>query len=71
MGPSVRWWLLVTPRETRLGTAYGGDIEQQTHMAGNAKAAWMRNALAVKDDDIWSSIELGENLQQGRGFTEG
>jgi hypothetical protein len=32
-------------------------------MTGNPKAAWMRNALAIKDNDIWSSIELGKNLQ--------
>src|SRR5712691_5311463 len=71
MGPSGRWWLLITASETRLGTAYGGDIEQQTHMTGNLKAAWMRHALAIKDDNIRSNIELGKDLQQGWGFTEG
>jgi hypothetical protein len=40
-------------------------------MAGNPKAAWMGNALTVKDDDIWSRIELSEDLQQSWGFTEG
>ena len=24
-------------------------------MTGNPKATWMRNALAIKDNDIWSS----------------
>ncbi len=71
MGPSGRWWLLITTSETRLGTAYSGDIEKQTYMTSNPKAAWMRNALAIKDDDIWSSIKLGKDLQQGWGFTEG
>jgi hypothetical protein len=40
-------------------------------MTGNPKAAWMRNALAVKDDDIWNGLDVSENLQQGRGLTEG
>ena len=40
-------------------------------MTGNPKAAWMRYALAIKDNDIWRNIELGKDLQQGRGFTEG
>jgi hypothetical protein len=40
-------------------------------MAGNPEAAWMRQALAIKDDNIWSNIELGKDLQQGWGFTEG
>ena len=40
-------------------------------MAGNPKAAWMCNALAIQDDDIWSSIELSKDLQQGWGLTEG
>ena len=40
-------------------------------MTGNPKAAWMRNALAIKDDDIWSRIKLGKDLQQGWGLTEG
>jgi hypothetical protein len=40
-------------------------------MTGNPKAAWMRNALAIKDDDVWSTIELSKDLQQGWGFTEG
>jgi len=70
MGSAGRRWLLITARETRLGTAYGGDIEEQTHMTGNPQAAWMRNALAIKDDDIWSTLELGKGLQQGWGFTE-
>ena len=39
-------------------------------MAGNPKAAWMRYALAIKDNDIWSNIELSKDLQQGWGFTE-
>jgi hypothetical protein len=62
MGPAGRWWLLITAREPRLGAAYGGDIEQQTHMTGNPQAAWMGNALAIKDDDIWSRIKLGKDL---------
>jgi len=40
-------------------------------MTGNPKAAWMRQALAIKDDNIWSNLELGKDLQQGWGFTEG
>ena len=32
-------------------------------MTGNPKAAWMCNALAIKDDDIWSRIELSKDLQ--------
>src|SRR5262249_21025761 len=71
MGPSGRWRLLIPASETRLGTAYGRDIEEQTQMTGNAKAAWMRYALAIKDDDIWRNIELSKDLQQGWGFTEG
>ena len=71
MGSSGRWWLLITASETRLGTAYGGDIEEQTHMTGNPKAARMRYALAIKDDNIWSRVELGKDLQQGWSLTEG
>src|SRR5438876_4980794 len=71
MGPSGRGWLLIPAGETRLGTAYGGDIEEQPHMTGNPEATWMCNTLAIKNDDIWSTLELRKDLQQGRGFTEG
>jgi hypothetical protein len=71
MNPSGRRRLLVTTSKTRLGTAYGRDIEEQTHMTGNPQAAWMCNTLAIKNDDVWSTIELGKDLQQGWGFTEG
>src|SRR5438874_12421119 len=40
-------------------------------MTGNTKAPWMGNALAVKDHDIWSHLELRKDLQQGWGFAEG
>jgi hypothetical protein len=40
-------------------------------MTGNPQAAWMCNTLAIKNDDVWSTIELGKDLQQGWGFTEG
>jgi len=39
-------------------------------MTGNTQATWMRNALAVKDDDVWSNVQLGKDLQQGWSFTE-
>ena len=71
MGTSGRWRLRIPASETRLGTAYGWDIEEQPHMTGNPKAARMRYALAIKDHDIWRNIELGKDLQQGWGFTEG
>jgi hypothetical protein len=40
-------------------------------MTGNPKATWMGNALAVKDHDIRGHFELGKDLRQGWGFTEG
>src|SRR5262249_21931817 len=71
LGPPSRGRLLILASEARLGTAYGRDIKEQTHMTGNPKAAWMRYALAIKDNDIWRNIELSKDLQQGWGFTEG
>ena len=40
-------------------------------MTGNPQATWMCNTLTIKNDDVRSTIELGKDLQQGRGFTEG
>jgi hypothetical protein len=62
---------LLTASKTRLGTAYGRDIEEQTHMTGNPQATWMCHTLTIKNDDVWSTLELGKDLQQGWGFTEG
>ncbi len=63
--------LFVLSHQQRLGAADGGLVEQYSEVTGNPKAARVRQAVAVYENQIGLCAQAGEGSQQHGTFTKG
>ena len=60
----------VRPAQAALGHTDGGNSQVQGDVAGQAKPARMRDALAVAHNQVRPSWEAADGLDDGRGFAK-
>lgn len=62
--------IMVRSAQSRLCTTEGGGCEPQADVAGQAEAAWMREALAVANEDVGPLRQAASGGDDGGRFAE-